>query len=129
MKIFFKILFSWMGSLFPYIWLFLMLSFSILFANDNTRTNNNNIDFNFSFLREIEFDSISSTKGFFIDEVSYTFSDGFLGSMPKIIIPINLNQFLLFQLLEFPQSQFPKTLIIINLAEVVMVIMLIMTLM
>ena len=60
-----------------------MLSFSILFANDNTRTNNNNIDFNFSFLREIEFDSISSTKGFFIDEVSYTFSDGFLGSMPK----------------------------------------------
>jgi hypothetical protein len=83
MKIFFKILFSWMGSLFPYIWLFLMLSFSILFANDNTRTNNNNIDFNFSFLREIEFDSISSTKGFFIDEVSYTFSDGFLGSMPK----------------------------------------------
>ena len=72
-----------MGSLFPYIWLFLMLSFSILFANDNTRTNNNNIDFNFSFLREIEFDSISSTKGFFIDEVSYTFSDGFLGSMPK----------------------------------------------
>ena len=83
MKIFFKILFSWIGNLFPYIWLFLMLSFSILFANDNTRTNNNNIDFNFSFLREIEFDSISSTKGFFIDEVSYTFSDGFLGSMPK----------------------------------------------
>ncbi len=80
-----KFFLSWIRHflpLFTYIFILSFINKIYSFSDYNSTNFTKNIP-DISFFYEIEYDSIQNTKGFFINQVSYTFYDGFLGSMPN----------------------------------------------